>query len=352
MKLRIALVGAGGIGKVRADALAHSEDCVLVGVADPDLSRAQAIAQPVGALAVADHQALLSWGKFDALVVSAPPQFHERITTDAFAAGKHVLCEKPLSNSVESCRRMLAAAKQHDRVLATGFNHRYFPCIRLVKEAIESGDLGDLDHVRSFAGHVGLGELQGAPWLTDPKVMGGGSLMDNGIHVLDLTCHVLGEVESVMGAYSDRVWDIAGAESNGFALLRSSEGKVATMQASWTEWRGYKFWVAAYGSRGTAWGYYAPMAGMVVTMDKPGGKPKRHYELFPRVNLTEKARGWRFTVIQTFLREFSDLKRLIGGERGIIADGFDGLRAVEIAQAVRKSWDERRSVELSKRPST
>lgn len=350
MKLRIALVGAGGIGKVRADALAHSEDCVLAGVADPDLARAQALAQPVGARAFAGHKELLDWGSFDAVVVSTPPQFHEAIVLDAFAAGKHVLCEKPLSNSVESCRRMLAGAKAHGRVLATGFNHRYFPAIQLVKSALESGDLGDLDHVRSFAGHVGLGELQGAPWLTNPRVMGGGSLMDNGIHMLDLTRYVLGDVQSVMGAYSDRVWNIPGAESNGFALLRSREGKVATLQASWTEWRGYRFWVAAYGSRGTAWGYYAPMAGMVVTMDKPGGKAKRRYELFPRVNVAEKARGWRWTVIQTFLREFADFGRLIGGERGIIADGFDGLRAVEMAHAVRTSWDERRSVDLIPAP--
>lgn len=350
MKLRTALIGAGGIGRIRADALSHSEDCVLVGVADPDENRARAIAQPAGARSFADYRSLLDWGQFDALVISTPPQFHEAIGVAALSLGKHVLCEKPLSNDVESCQRMLDAARKHKTVLATGFNHRYFPAVQLVKSALESGDLGELDHVRAFAGHVGLGELKAAPWLTDPKVMGGGSLMDNGIHLLDLTRYILGDVKSVMGAYSDGVWNIPGCEANGLALLRSRTGKMATLQASWTEWRGYRFWVAAYGSRGTAWGYYAPMAGMVVKMDKPGGKPHKRYELFPKVNLLEKVRGWQWNVIETFVREFADFKRLIGGDRGIIADGFDGLRAVEIAHAVRTSWNENRAVELRAAP--
>jgi predicted dehydrogenase len=346
MKLRIGLVGAGGIGVLRARALAASLDAVMVAVADPDEGRAGAVAAPVGARTFTSHRALLDWGRVDALIISTPPQLHEPIALDAFTAGKHVLCEKPLSNSVASCRRMVEAARAAGVTLATGFNHRYFAAIRLVKDALESGDLGDLDHVRSFAGHIGLPELQGAPWLTDPKVMGGGALMDNGIHLLDLTRYVLGEVKSVMGAYSDRVWNIAGAESNGFALLRSTEGRPATLHASWTEWRGYKFWVAAYGTRGTAWGYYAPMAGMVVTLDKPGGRARRRYELFPRLNLTERVRGWQVNVIDTFVQEFRDFKRLVEGERGIIADGLDGLRAVEIAQGVRQSWDLGRAIEI------
>ena len=170
--------------------------------------------------------------------------------------------------------------------------------------------------------------------------------MDNGIHLLDLTRHVLGEVKSVMGSYSENTWNIPGCENNGFALLRSTEGKPATIQASWTEWRGYHFSVAAYGTKGAAWGYYAPMAGMVVTVDKASAATKKRYELFPRINVMEKARGWQWNVVQTFVSEYADFKRLIEGQRGTIAEGFDGLRAVEIAQAVRTSYDEERAVQL------
>jgi predicted dehydrogenase len=346
MSIRFGLVGAGGIGKIRAEALKQSKDCSLVAVADPDQDRARSLAAMTQARVFENQAAMLDWGQLDAVLICTPPQLHEPMTMAAFAAGKHVLCEKPLSNSVESCRRMVEAARAHKLTLTTGFNHRYFAAIKLVKEALASGDLGELDHVRAFTGHVGLGELQGAPWLTDPKVMGGGALMDNGIHLLDLTRFVLGEVDSVMGSYTERTWNIPGAEGNGFALLRSTQGIPATLQASWTEWRGYRFWVAAYGTKGMASGFYAPMAGMVVTMEKPGGAAKKRYELFPKLNLTEKLRGWQTNVVQTFLEEFSDFARLLGGSRGSIAEGFDGLRAVEIAHAVRASYDERREVKL------
>ncbi len=346
MKLRFGLIGAGGIGGIRAQALEVSPDCTLAAVCDPDQVRAHKVAGPDGAKVFADYREMLDWGQLDAVLVCTPPQLHEQMTLDAFAAGKHVLCEKPLSNNVESCKKMVQAARDAGLTLATGFNHRYFAAIRLVKSAIESGEIGDLDHVRSYAGHVGLGELQGAPWLTDPKVMGGGTLMDNGIHLLDLTRHVLGEVRSVMGAYSEAVWKIPGAEGNGFALLRSQDNRTATLQSSWTEWRGYRFYVAAYGTRGTAWGYYAPMAGMVVTMDRPGGKPNRRYELFPKLNTREKLKGWQLNVVDTFVLEFRDFVALVGGDKRTIAEGFDGLRAVEIAHAVRQSFDEERSVNL------
>ena len=87
-------------------------------------------------------------------------------------------------------------------------------------------------------------------------------------------------------------WDYSAAEIiDPTPFLRSNDGRVATLQSSWTEWRGYRFWVAAYGDRGTAWAYYAPMLGLVVTLDGPGGKSKRRVQLYPRVNLAEKAGG-------------------------------------------------------------
>jgi predicted dehydrogenase len=297
--IRVGLVGAGGIGALRARALSGRGDFLLTVVADPDGDRARALAGSEKVSACSSYSELLERPDVDAVVVSTPPHLHEAITLDALDAGKHVLCEKPLSNSLEGCRRMVERARSTGRTLATGFNHRYFPAIRLVKEAVRSGTIGTLDHVRAFAGHAGLSELAGAPWLTDPAVMGGGTLMDNGIHLLDLTRYVLGEVHDVMGIATDRIWAIEGCEDNGFALLRSVDGPVATLHSTWTEWRGYRFWIAAYGDRGAAWAYYAPMVAMVLTFDRSDSRARRRYHVFPRLNLVEKLRGWQSTVVQT-----------------------------------------------------
>jgi len=339
--LRVGLIGAGGIGALRATALAASQDCDLCAVADLDsaLSRKAAL-MGGGAPKVAefsDHLAMLDAGGLDAVVVSTPPATHEALCIDAMDAGLHVLCEKPLANSLAAARRMVEHSGEQGRVLATGFNHRYFPAIARVREAVVSGEIGVLDHVRGFTGHRGLGELQGAPWLTDPESMGGGALVDNGIHMLDLVRHILGEVSEVSGLVSERVWKIPGAEDNGIALLRSPEGCSASLHASWTEWRGYRFWLAAYGDRGTAWAYYAPMVGLVVQLDEPGGKPRRSLSLYPRVNLREKLRGWQSSVLIAFNEEFRDFCGLIEGRAGRIATGFDGFRAIEIADAIRRS---------------
>ncbi len=94
--------------------------------------------------------------------------------------------------------------------------------------------------------------------------------------------------------------------------------------------------------------FYAPMLSMVVSMDRLGGASKRRIDLHPRVNVMEKLKSWRWTVIQTFVEEYGDFCALIDGKRGTIADGFAGFRAVEIANAIYRSSADGHSVELCK----
>ena len=176
--------------------------------------------------------------------------------------------------------------------------------------------------------------------------MGGGTLMDNGIHMLDLTRLLLGDVEELNALVSEGVWKVSGCEDNAFLLLRSGNGAVASLHSSWTEWRGYRFWIGAYGDRGTAWAYYAPMASLVVRLDRPGGSGKRQFQFYPWLNLREKFRGWQTTVVQTFREELRDFQRLIDGEDRLLAGGFDGFRAVEMAVAARKSTSDGKPIRL------
>jgi predicted dehydrogenase len=310
----------------------------LAAVADVELARAQAVAGP-GAHAFADYRRLVESGEVDAVIISTPPAQHEEIALAALAAGKHVLCEKPLANSVGACRRIVEAARASGRVLATGFNHRYFPAVKFLKRTLDSGRIGTLDHVRAFAGHTGLSEFQ-APWMYSKDAIGGGALMDVGIHVIDLARYILGEVSQVYGVATGEIWKLDRAEDNGFALLRSPSGKVATLHATWSEWKGYRFYVEAYGDRGMARAYYAPMFAMAIYLDKPGGRRRREFHFYPEIILREKLRGWETTTVLAFQEEFLDFARLAQGEPAEsvqLADGVAGLRAVEIANAVYES---------------
>jgi predicted dehydrogenase len=320
---------------VRATAMARSGDVHLAAICDINEERARAVAP--GAVVLASGDALINASDIDAVVISTPPPTHEPLALAALNAGKHVLVEKPMAASAEACQRMIEAARTAGRILAVGFNHRYFKATKLVRDFVRSGALGRLTHVRAYAGHMGLAEFK-APWMHDRQIMGGGALMDNGIHVLDLVRYVMGDLQQAFGYESSAVWKLQ-AEDNALALFRAADGTVASLQASWTEWKGYRFHIEAYGELGMARAYYAPMAAMLITMSEPGGRPRVSRFFYPVDIIREKLMGWQSTVVATFCEEFGDFAALARGESGSgrLATGIDGLRAVEAAHAVYES---------------
>ena len=131
-------------------------------------------------------------------------------------------------------------------------------------------------------------------------------------------------------------------------MLHTANGKVAQLQASWTEWRGYRFFIEAYGDRGMARVSYAPMFSMAVYLDELGAMRRRQYSLYPGVFVREKLQGWTSTVRVAFTEELQDFMRLAAGRStATIADGIAGLRAVEIAHAVYASSETRQPVTLA-----
>jgi predicted dehydrogenase len=345
--VRFGLVGAGEIGRLRAAALGLVQGCVLAAVADADASRAQAAAQASGAQVFPDLGRMLGETELDAVIVSTPPHLHEQIVVAALEAGKHVLCEKPLAPTVESCRRMLDCAARHGLSIATGFNQRYFPAIQFVKQVLDRGELGRLRHVKAYAGHSGLPEFR-QPWEYDSQVVGGGTLMDNGIHLIDHVRFLLGDVEEVYGFASSEIWKLNGSEDNGFALLRGANDAVATLHSSWSEWRGYRFWIEAHGDLGMARASYGPMMASAVRLERAGGPARRERKFYPWIAVREKLQGWQSTVRLTFEQELRDFLGLLDGKPGSIADGVAGMRAVEIAHAVYASSRSRSPVKLAR----
>jgi predicted dehydrogenase len=345
--MKFAVFGAGVIGQLRARSIQQHPGATLVGVVDADLSQAARAVGASGARAAQDYRAFVDDPQVDAVVVSTPVHLHEAMAVGALAAGKHVLCEKPLSNTVESCRRMLDAARSHKRTLAVGFNHRYYPSVKFLKRAVDDGAIGTLDHVRVFGGHDGLSNFR-ADWMYKGAISGGGAMMDVGIHMTDLARYVMGEVRDVYGVASNRVWNVAGSEDNAVAIFKNESGIPAFYQATWTEWKGYRFFIEAYGDRGMVRAYYAPMFNLLVTQDKPGGARKRQMKFYPEIILREKLKGWQTTTYLSFQEELADFFRMVNGDRVPLADGWSGARAVEIAHAVYESTATGQPVTLSR----
>jgi predicted dehydrogenase len=338
--LRVALIGCGGIGALRAKALASLPSYRLAVVSDLVPGRAEALAGRHGGTAVADWRAAVSDARVDVVVVSTPPSSHAEVCVAALGAGKHVLCEKPLARNADEGRLIVETATRCDRLVATGFNYRFYPSIVKAREILDAGVIGRLDHVRSYAGYSATEHSQA--WLHDAAVMGGGVLRDNGIHLIDLTRYFLGGVTEVTGFTSGDVWQFEGCEDNGFALLRNDAGNIASLHASWTEWRGYRLLVEIYGTRGCIRTWCFPMMTQVIAAAERGGRARRQRYLFPATQIGERLWSYRWVVVRSFVRELEALAATLRGEPSPLATGQDGLRAIEIAEAAARGRAGRR----------
>ena len=161
-------------------------------------------------------------------------------------------------------------------------------------------------------------------------------MMDVGIHVTDLVRYLVGEIAEVYGVASENVWHIPGSEDNAIAVFKTTSGVPVSYQATWTEWRGYKFYIDVYGDRGMVRGYYAPMFNLLVTRNK-SGQLRKTRRIYPSIMLREKFRSWESTALTSFGDELEQFLRMVEGSPADNADGVAGLRAIEIARAVQES---------------
>ncbi|MEQ1855733.1 MAG: Gfo/Idh/MocA family oxidoreductase [Longimicrobiales bacterium] len=343
--MRVAVLGAGVIGKLRSGSVVDNSRTELVAVVDVDEGRARAATAGSSAKAFTDYRKAIAESSPDAVIVSSPVHFHEEMCLAAFQAGCHVLCEKPLSNSLESCRRIVAAAAAAGRTLAVGFNLRYFPSVKYLTDAIQKGMIGKVDHVRAYGGHDGLAGFR-ADWQYQGPLSGGGAMMDIGIHETDLVNHVAGDIVEVSGIVSGSIWNVEGSEDNAMAIMRTARDIPVIYQATWTEWKGFKNYIEVYGDLGMVRAQYAPMFNLLITHEKPGAKRKRVVKYYPEIMVREKFKGWQTTTRIAFDEELIDFLGMIDGRSVRLADGKAGALAIEVAQAVYRSTREHRTVTL------
>lgn len=243
--LGMGIIGCGLIGQKRANAL--GAQARLVACADTQLARAQRLAQPTGALATTDWRELLALPQVAAVVVCTLHDSLAEITLAAVHAGKHVLVEKPAARTPEELQPVIDAARAAGVCVRVGFNHRYHRALRKARAIIDSGGLGELMFVRARYGHGGrLGYDR--EWRADPALSGGGELIDQGPHLIDLSRWFLGEFTSVEGFAHTYFWDMP-VDDNGFMLLKTAKKQAAFLHASCTEWKNL-FSMEIYGRDG------------------------------------------------------------------------------------------------------
>jgi predicted dehydrogenase len=213
-----------------------SPDHQLVACADVDPSRAEALAaQYPGCAATSDYEGVVTRADVDAVVVATTHSALPTVSLAAAEAGKHLLVEKPAARTAAELRPVIEAVERRGLVAKVGYNHRFHPSIQRAKAMFDAGAIGDLLYTRARYGHGGRLGYEGE-WRADPRASGGGELLDQGSHLIDLSRWLGGEVVNVTGHLATYFWPMQ-VEDNAFVLLTFSGGQVAWLHASWTEWK-------------------------------------------------------------------------------------------------------------------
>jgi predicted dehydrogenase len=233
--LRVAIVGCGLIGTKRAAALGPQDE--LVGCCDMVAAAAKSFASDHGTRPRASFEDLLDL-RPDVVVVAVSHDSLAGLAERALDAGTHVLVEKPAGLSLAQIERLMAVEQQTGRRVKVGFNHRFHGALVRAVAEVHSGEHGELLHLRGRYGHGGrLGYDD--EWRADPKRSGGGELIDQGMHLLDLTNWIAGPLPLHSALLRTQFWDTQ-VEDNAALLLGAAdtrEGAWATLHVSWTEWK-------------------------------------------------------------------------------------------------------------------
>jgi predicted dehydrogenase len=236
--LNIGIIGCGAVGRKRAQHLAGAR---LIHCADTDLARASEVASfSDGCIAGSDWRALLDRADIGAVVIATPQDSQVEIARAAINAGIHVLVEKPAARHADELLGLPELAAKHNVRVRVGFNLRYHRAFQQARRLVDSGILGSLLFLRARYGHGGRLGLA-SEWRAQPQRSGGGELIDQGVHLIDLARWFLGEFVEVNGFAHTYFWDMP-VDDNGFMLLKTNTKQAAFLHVSCTEWKNTFSW--------------------------------------------------------------------------------------------------------------
>jgi predicted dehydrogenase len=330
--VKAAILGCGQQGLRRAKAVQENGDEVAI-VADIDEKKADHLSVLMGCEASNNWKTVVASTDIEVVIVCSPNYLHAPMSIAALKNGKHVLCEKPMGTSFDETKQIVNAAAENGKVLKCGYNHRYHPAINQVKKWFDEGTIGELSFIRcryGTCGRIGYDK----EWRAIPKLSGGGELLDQGSHVLDLFLWFAGKFSEVIGYTSTLYWDCP-VEDNAFALLRTGKGQVATMHVSWTQWNNL-FSFELFGKNG-----YLKAEGLGGSYGTERAIRGKRSFTDPFTEQIVDFRGddisWR-----NEWREFTDT---IESKRKSLESGVEGLEVMRLIQAIYQSSIQKCSVD-------
>lgn len=211
------------------------KDVSLKAIVDTGSGRARDLTAQVPGSYSTNLQSVIDDRDIDAVIVATPHNSLSPITTAALRSGKHVLCEKPAAIKAEDIKKNIALAKSKDLTYMVGYNHRFHDGFIKARDLVQKGIIGKLIFIRArygFGGRPGYDK----EWRMNRSISGGGHLVDQGVHMIDLAMSFMGEIQKINGLISDKFWK-RGIEDNAFVLLKDNKKVTATIHVSLTQWK-------------------------------------------------------------------------------------------------------------------
>ena len=320
--MNYAIIGCGLIGKKRLAGLPSGSKLVVA--CDTDLARAEALVKLAqSGRAVADFHQAIADPRVEAVIVATINSALAEVSAAAMRAGKHVLVEKPAGISAGQIEELIALAQKHEVCVRVGFNHRYHPACMKAREIFESGVMGELMFIRARYGHGGrIGYDQ--EWRADPKLSGGGELIDQGIHLIDLASWFLGEFKKVEGHAATYFWNMP-VDDNAFLSLQTAKGQTAWLQVSCTEWKNL-FSFEIYGRHAKL--HIEGLGGSY------GVEKLYHYQMKPEMGVPE-TKVYEFPgADESWRRELSEFEEDVRNKRTSDAGLREARAALEIVEKI------------------
>ncbi len=324
--MKVAIIGAGLQCRRRAPVVKEWPGASLAVIASLHLDQAKEAAARFGGEASDDWKSAVVRKDVDAVLVCTPPHVHAEISIAAMRAGKHVLCEKPLTRTLAESEQMVAAAKETGRVLKCGFNHRHHPAIWAAKQLLDEGKLGKPMFARCRYGICGRPGYE-KEWRADPAQAAGGQFIEQGTHAIDLFRWFMGDIVEVACMTGVEYFKKQALDDNGMAVFRMKSGATASLHASLTQWKNL-FSFEVFGEDG-----YAQVEGLGASYGTERlVTGRRDFDAPFQDTITEFRGGdvsWK--------EEWKEFVRAIEERREPMGNGHDGLEAMRAGLAAYES---------------
>ena len=233
--MNIGIIGFGKMGKIRFNTIQSiGTNYQVTHICDPNTNQNTSLKD---IKFTRDYNDILKDKNIDIVFICAPNYLSKNLVIEALNNGKHVFCEKPPGINLTELKEMITAEKNNPHLkLMFGFNHRHHESMIYAKKLIDSGKYGKVLWMRGRYGKS-VDKNFYKTWRASKKTAGGGILLDQGIHMLDLFLMMCGNFEEVRAFVSDLYWHLDGIEDNAFVILRNKKGQVASLHSTMTQWR-------------------------------------------------------------------------------------------------------------------